>query len=117
MKSAKITHWIAILALIVIALLPASRPVEAATGSTWQKTTQGMWGGRPNSIAVSPAFADDHLVLTGTSHGIFRSADAGATWTRSAGIDGGLEYNAIRFSPTFASDQTAFTWDSDKLYR
>lgn len=59
------------------------------------------------SIAVSPAFAEDGVVLAGTlEDGIFRSADRGESWKRW--IFGLLDLSvyALAISPTFADDDT-----------
>jgi photosystem II stability/assembly factor-like uncharacterized protein len=117
MKRPKISHWTALFILLALAFQPGAGPAQADTGYTWQQMTQGMWGANPYGIAISPAFATDHLLLIGTTRGVFRSSDSGVTWAHCSGIDRNMAFNALRFSPTFASDHTAFVWETDKLYR
>jgi photosystem II stability/assembly factor-like uncharacterized protein len=62
-----------------------------------------------SSLAVSPAFTRDGVVLAGTvEDGVFRSADRGRTWTRwNFGL---LDLNvlALAISPDFTADETLF---------
>ncbi|MAE71407.1 MAG: hypothetical protein CME06_13180 [Gemmatimonadetes bacterium] len=74
------------------------------------------------SLAVSPTFADDQLVLAGVGNGIRRSLDGGLTWQGVvlAPHDTTAYYNSIRsivYSSTFASDQTVYASANGGIYR
>ena len=54
-------------------------------GRAWKSANCGLEGCIVLSIAPSPNFADDGVVLVGTeSEGIFRSGDGGFTWQSCA---------------------------------
>ncbi|MGE3271759.1 MAG: WD40/YVTN/BNR-like repeat-containing protein [Chloroflexota bacterium] len=83
-------------------------------GQTWQHLLQG----EVLSIAVSPAFADDHTLFVGTGQdGVLRSDDGGVSWS---GANSGLldlTALAVAFSPHFSQDRTAFVGTASALYR
>lgn len=86
-------------------------------GQTWQTCGHGFECGSVYELAVSPDFANDHIVLCSAIFGLRRSADGGDTWTR---IDlqpqpnqppapgGGWAIFDIAFSPDFANDHRVY---------
>lgn len=68
------------------------------------------------SLAVSPAFAADGLLLAGgayNSNRIQRSADGGRTWQTvfdAANLEQAADISLVVFSPTFAGDGLVYAW-------
>ena len=84
-------------------------------GQTWQLA---LVGSRVLSIAFSPAFDQDGLVLVGTEQdGVLRSSDRGRTWT--SGNPGLLDLTVLGLacSPAFEVDHTVFAATSSGLFR
>jgi photosystem II stability/assembly factor-like uncharacterized protein len=71
-----------------------------------------------STLAVSPSFARDGVVLVGTvEDGVFRSADRGSRWTRwNFGL---LDLNVfcMVLSPDFANDETLFVGTESGIFR
>ncbi len=73
------------------------------------------------SLAVSPSFAVDGIVLIGGTHRnsqIRRSADRGETWElvfdgTTVGVKYASDVSSIAFSPDFARDETVYGWLQD----
>lgn len=67
-------------------------------------------------LALSPAYADDGVVLLGTNRGkLFRSDDRGDSFEQ---VDGpGVEILAMAISPAFEQDQTALAATVDGMVR
>ncbi len=64
---------------------------------------------RIQSLAVSPAFAQDGTVFMGTRfHGVLKSTDGGRHWSAPAPGLTGVNVLALSVSPGFATDRTAF---------
>ncbi len=70
------------------------------------------------SIAVSPAFVHDGIVLAGTAEdGVFRSADRGDRWASwNFGLLD-LRIMALAISPAFASDEIVYAAAETGLFR
>ena len=71
-----------------------------------------------SSLAVSPSFAHDGVLLAGTMEdGVFRSSDRGGHW--AAGNFGLLDLNVlcIVISPDFANDETLFVGTDSGIFR
>lgn len=82
---------------------PASLFRSDDGGATWQELVNGLTH-QVTSVAVSPAFAQDHIVLVGTHTGVYRSDDSGDSWQP---INNELAVAKIALSPAFAADHTA----------
>ena len=70
------------------------------------------------TLAVSPDFAHDGVLIAGTMEdGVFRSADRGSRW--SAWNFGLLDLNtlALAISPDFANDETLFVGTDSGIFR
>ena len=70
------------------------------------------------SIAISPNFATDKIILAGTyEDGMFLSNDAGRTW--QAYNFGLFDHNVlcVAVSPRFAEDQTVYAGTSSGIYK
>ena len=89
---------------------------SADGGATWHPSLAGLppgliWG---STIALSPDWARERLILLGTDKGVFRSEDGGATWKASSmGLpqsEGGRPASvlSLAISPNFADDRTVF---------
>lgn len=102
-------------------LFATAGPVIARStdrGETWTYLTGLPTGFEIASLAVSPNFAQDGLLVVGGNYRdnqILRSADGGESW--EAVFDGAatdIEYasdiSAVAFSPDFASDGTLYAW-------
>jgi photosystem II stability/assembly factor-like uncharacterized protein len=93
-------------------------------GADWDIRFTGFRGISAYSMAISPNYAEDHLVVVGIGGGLRLTRDGGRSYS---GVDlppyGGAEsalYNAIRtvaFSPDFAHDQTLFGIGNGGFYR
>ena len=83
---------------------------SADGGDTWIKVAPQV--GR---LAISPAFASDHLVLLSTGGGVFRSQDDGLTWGKLPDF---TAYAKLAFSPGYAFDHKiiAITGFPDQLW-
>lgn len=82
-------------------------------GNTWGQPRGGLRGGceRISSLAVSPAYARDHIMLAGiVGRGIFKSTDGGQLWQPSSAGLSSMYISQILLSPGFERDQTAFAW-------
>jgi photosystem II stability/assembly factor-like uncharacterized protein len=68
------------------------------------------------SLAASPVFSSDGIVLAGgdyASRQIVRSSDRGETWQvvmDAASVESAADVAAIAFSPRFEQDQTVIAW-------
>ena len=82
-----------------------------SNGDWWEQQNPGTTSilrAVPRTIAVSPNYANDYLVLIGGGSGAFRSTDGGAHWSQA---NEGIAYTDVGsygFSPAFASDGTIF---------
>ncbi len=71
------------------------------------------------SLAVSPNFERDQMVLAGGNYRqnqLFRSTDGGDTWQMvfdGAAIEGVGDISLLAFSPNFAKDGRAYAWLQD----
>jgi len=71
----------------------------------------------PIAVAFSPDFANDHLLFTGTTNGLFSSMDGGRTWTeRKEGLTA-VNVWAIHVSPAYALDTTIFAETDSGLFK
>ncbi|MEO8083202.1 MAG: hypothetical protein ABI780_05220 [Ardenticatenales bacterium] len=104
-----------IAALVVSPAFQSDRTVFAATasgvwvsrdgGAAWQRTA----GPAPAvTLAVSPAFADDHTLLVDG----WLSTDGGATWNATEARDRFI-WSAAAFSPRYAEDHTIWAGTAD----
>ncbi len=98
----------------------------AAAGSAIERTADGgtTWVYLPNlprgfvvaSLAVSPNFGADGIVLAGGDYRqnqLLRSTDGGDTWQvvfDGSTVEGSSDVNLIAFSPNFAADGEAYAW-------
>ena len=85
--------------------------VSRDAGTTWGSAFAGEPGleGVPvSAVAVSPAFADDRVVLAAIPGGIGRSADGGETWQFVRLPLPAPLVTALALSPEVASDGLAF---------
>lgn len=102
-----------LVALLVVGALP---PRSGWTGDRLWTPTLSISAGITN-LAVSPAFAADRTVLTGSetapNAGLFRSTDGGESWTKVLDIS----VTTVAFSPSFASDRLVFAGTYSGLYR
>jgi photosystem II stability/assembly factor-like uncharacterized protein len=87
-------------------------------GANWQVAMLPTPPPLPLSIAVSPDFARDGVLLTGTMEdGTFRSADRGRRWARwNFGL---LDLNVLTLaiSPQFAADETILAGTETGVFR
>ena len=65
-------------------------------------------GGTVASLAVSPSFDENNLVLAGTMAGVFRSEDRGLTWQVSNEGITSPYVQALAFVPNVANHEVAF---------
>lgn len=81
-------------------------------GATWTRvgaaTVVPLRGANFMTVAVSPDFTQDGLVLAGTNNGLYASRDRGLTWGAVGGdaAGPGRIVDQVRFSPAFARDRT-----------
>jgi photosystem II stability/assembly factor-like uncharacterized protein len=68
----------------------------------WQRQANAPLG--ISSLAVSPSFAQDHILVAGTNTGIHLSRDGGETWLAAEMPISGSVVIAISFSPNYAAD-------------
>jgi photosystem II stability/assembly factor-like uncharacterized protein len=90
-------------------------------GETWTHLASLPPGFEVASLAVSPAFAEDGVVLVGgntAGRRILRSTDRGDSWEEALDaaaleVQYAAELPGIAFSPDFAADGTAYAWLQD----
>jgi photosystem II stability/assembly factor-like uncharacterized protein len=90
-------------------------------GRTWSYLDGVPAGFVVSSLAVSPNFAADGVVVAGGDYHnrqIIRSADAGKTWqvvfdAATLEVEYASDVIALAFSPHFARDKTAYAWLQD----
>jgi len=93
-------------------------------GDSWQLANTNFRGVSSYSVAVSPDFVTDGIVLVGVIGGVRRSEDGGETWEampyeQAVKKERYVNYQTrdILFSPGFATDRTVFAVDSGGFYR
>jgi len=78
-------------------------------GSTWVPSQIGFPHYAVTCIRISPGFANDGILYTGTiKGGVFRSTNRGRTWSSSNFGLTSLKINRMALSPDFSVDQTLF---------
>jgi photosystem II stability/assembly factor-like uncharacterized protein len=88
-------------------------------GQTWTHLPGLPMGFEITTLAVSPRFAQDGIVLLGGNYSnnqIIRSADGGRTWRavfEGDSIEGASDVVGLAFSPDFARDRTVYAWLQD----
>jgi len=92
---------------------PTSAPTPTPTlpvYNVWTQCSQGMWGGAVRHLALSPGYATDRTLFTGTWYsGVFKSTDGGASWSAvNTGLTN-LDVRTLALSPGYATDRTLFT--------
>ncbi len=73
----------------------------------WEVVGQRL-GGTVASLAVSPSFSENNLVLAGTMAGVFLSDDGGKTWKISNEGITSPYIQALAFAPNVANHEVAF---------
>jgi photosystem II stability/assembly factor-like uncharacterized protein len=93
-------------------------------GDTWQMISGGFMGLSSYSLAISPTFDREGLILFGVAEGMRRSTDGGETWTRirlePVHVEKRYwpyEIRKIVFSPDFAKDRTVFAACTGGIYK
>jgi photosystem II stability/assembly factor-like uncharacterized protein/predicted small lipoprotein YifL len=92
--------------------------IERSTdgGQTWTHLPGLPLGFHVASLAVSPDFAKDRVVVAGgdyTSNQIVRSSDGGQTWEivfDADVVEGASDISALAFSPDFGADGKLYAW-------
>lgn len=86
---------------------------------TWQPLGQGLPGPFLTSIVVSPAFAEDGVLLAASLEGgVFHSADGGRTWSQGDFRGRPVNVTALEISPDFYRDGVAFAGTmADGIFR
>lgn len=80
--------------------------IAQADDNAW--TSVGPDGGRIETSAFSPEFANDRTVFAGTPSGVYKSTDGGTTWSAvNIGIDD-RRILSLAVSPDYATDRTVF---------
>ena len=89
-------------------------------GRTWQYLKSVPHGFEVTSLAISPDYLKDGVILAGgrsyLGASIIRSADRGETWqvvfdaSQFESTTGMMEVDAVAFSPDFAKSRAVFAW-------
>ena len=102
--------------------VPALYSTDA--GESWELRSTNMDSRSTYSVAFSPHYDEDNLLLTGSGWSSFRrSTDRGRTWTRlvTEPLTGDRfkpwEIRQITFSPDFRTDRTVFAVSAGGLFR
>lgn len=88
-------------------------------GGSWTYLDSLPPGVAVTSLAVSPMFETDRLVLAGSNYTrkqILRSADGGQSWTvvfDGKTVEGATDISLITFAPDFASSGKIYAWLQD----
>lgn len=96
---------------------------SADRGSSWDLRFTDFHAISAYSLAISPNYVNDSLVVSGTGAGIRLTTDQGHTYADvhlAAYDSSSIEYNSIRtvaFSPDFANDQTIMAVANGGFYR
>lgn len=97
---------LAALLLVVLTGIILHARTAQADGDVW--TSVGPDGGRIETIAVSPAFANDRTVFVGTATGVYKTTDGGTSWSAvNNGIDD-RRVLSLAISPSYATDKAVF---------
>ena len=105
-KRFRVNAWLAVIASVGTLLLGGLIGNQAhgqQVESSWQLL--GFSDADVFSIAFSPTFRSDHLLIMGTDGGTLRSSDSGKTWKTIATP---ALLGPHVFSPTYADDHTIF---------
>lgn len=71
-----------------------------------------------SSIAISPAYEDDHTVLVGADNGVYISRDSGRLFTKLPPILPSSSYNiSLALDPDFALNQMVYAVNGEGLFR
>ncbi len=96
----------------VIAILSGAGVYRTFSNGKWWSEQNGgttsILRAFPRTIAFSPNYANDHLVLIGGGSGAFRSIDGGASWVQSNAGSTYTDVASYGFSPAIAGDAIVF---------
>ncbi len=100
--------------------------ISEDAGDSWQRRQTGFDGAGAYSIAVSPDFKNDNMLICGVGDGVRRSVERGKNWTRM-GFDHHVPREiqkrpgatfAIKYSPNYLEDRTVYaTCGAGELFR
>ena len=82
-------------------------------GDSWSDVNTGLTNRNVYALALSPGYATDHTIFTGTEGGgVFRSSDGGDSWNAVNMGLANLSVQALVLSPGDTNDHTLFagTW-------
>ena len=92
-------------------------------GESWESLSRGVRMMSPYSLATSPTYAKEQLVLLGTGDGIRRSVDGGQHWqilpvkpVNPSKKIGSFETRQMEFSSDFEADNTCFAVTAAGFY-
>jgi photosystem II stability/assembly factor-like uncharacterized protein len=87
-------------------------------GQTWEVSLMPPPEPTVTALAVSPGFAQDHILFAATDgDGVFRSDDRGTSWNSwNFGLLD-LHVLSLAISPNFVADQTLFAGTSSGLFK
>jgi len=99
---------------IVATTWSTAAPLRTTNGGiTWHESGAGVEGTSMSSLALSPDFANDQLLLCGTNTGVFQSTDAGDTWQKVSYGLGTLDVQAVAVAASddlFAAAATGYVY-------
>ncbi|MGA9351566.1 MAG: family 16 glycoside hydrolase [Anaerolineae bacterium] len=104
---------------------PTRTPTATATSTAsptpeavnvWTQSSQGIYGGIIEALAVSPSYTSDHTLFAATTVGVFRSTDGGSTWATPTGWLIYGQMKALAISPAYATDRTVYAGAAGALY-
>ena len=107
--------WLVLVELLGILFLSnlATNSVEGQQGDTPWRLFAFSEIGVP-SVAFSPNFRNDRLIIAGTKNGTYRSTDGGKNWSA---IKTPMSLGPFVFSPAYADDHTLFAGSDAGVYR
>jgi photosystem II stability/assembly factor-like uncharacterized protein len=100
--------------------------VFAATSNVFKSTDGGLtWGPTTlnkasSSLAFSPNYASDHVLIAGTNQGVWKTISGGTNWTDLSATLPGLAKSilVVAFPPNYPSNPTVFAGTRDAgLYK
>jgi photosystem II stability/assembly factor-like uncharacterized protein len=78
-------------------------------GANWSPLTNGLPGKEDGyTVALSPAYASNHLLLAGMRSGLYRSTNQGDQWIASQSGLNGVTVRQVMVSSGYATDGTLF---------
>ena len=94
--------------MLSLIIFPGCSSTSADNQSSFWTSLGGPTGTQIESLVVSPAYSNDHIIYALTSSGLYRSSNSGTTWQYALTGIAPQHIISLAMSPDFANDGTIF---------